>query len=89
MSNKTKYVVLPMPMMFGDTVNVPFLFPDIVTHADFARQMGFQSESVHSAGFAFYDGKAWKAYGDSVSIGKGTADNTQELFDRYFGPGYF
>lgn len=83
--SKTKYVVLPMPMMFGDTVNVPFLFPDIVTHADFARQMGFQNDSVHSAGFAYHDGKGWVAYGESVSIGKGTAADTQGLFNRYFG----
>jgi hypothetical protein len=84
MSDKIKYVVLPMPMMFGDTVMVPFLFPDIVTHADFASQMGFSMESVHSAGFAYFDGKSWIAYGKSVSIGKGTADDTQKLFDRYF-----
>lgn len=82
---QVKYVVLPMPMMFGDTVMVPFLFPDIVTHADFARQMGFDMASVHSAGFAYTDPKlGWVAYGKSVSIGKGTAEDTQAIFDRYF-----
>ncbi len=84
MMNETKYVVLPMAMMFGDTVLVPFLFPDIVTHADFASQMGYDMASVHSAGFAYFDGDKWIAYGKSVSIGKGTADDTQKLFDRYF-----
>lgn len=66
---KTKYV------MFEDMkgVEVPFLFPDYVTHKDFARHMMSVGCTYVSAGFVDIDvdqflQPIYRVYGESISL---------------------
>ncbi|PPD55476.1 MAG: hypothetical protein CTY12_00440 [Methylotenera sp.] len=62
--SKTKYVVFKDPHLDRE---MPYIFPNIVQHLDFARCIG---DIAISAGFCHLDKNGmWEAYGRSESLG--------------------
>ncbi len=67
----------------------PFVFGELITHADFATQCGFTRENIVGAGFVCIaeketGEKIFEPYGESVSLKIGTTPEAVEAFDRMF-----
>ena len=61
----TKYVVVKH---LDNGMETPYIFPNFITHSDFARDVGYGSHVV-SAGFCYIDKDlSFVAHGKSVSL---------------------
>ena len=81
---KAKYII-------GGHMEQPIVFPETITHADMARNMGWVGEDrcVVGAGFIFLDGDEYKTYGESVSLRVKSRGETDEwILNRYLGGRY-
>ena len=74
---RTKYIIVEDPE-FGP---LPYIFPNIITHFDFARTIG---EVVISAGFCDITTKGtWNAYGHSESLHLKSRPEDSEILTRF------
>ena len=84
-----KYIILDtVHTQFGESFNVPIIFPDCLTHTDVANNYGGK-DNVVSAGFVQIssdsDGmNTYHAYGDSISLGKKSEENDSYIIRRVF-----
>jgi len=79
---KMKYVLMEY---MG--VEMPFVFPCLVTHSDFVTGFrgGYPGSTVISAGFCVLRDTVWTCYGDSVSLKTKSRDKDSDVLTRTFG----
>lgn len=76
MNNDPKYVVVE-----NDGFEFPFVFPNLITHSDFARCI---NGKVISAGFCYITNNGeFEVYGKSVSESKTSRPEDAKLLTKY------
>ncbi len=89
MSDRAKYVMIEK-LLYGYPTKVPYLFPDVIIHADFIRQMGVQPKRVVGAGFVQFGATSnghptVTAFGTSTSLGVDSAEGDSDLIAKALG----
>jgi len=78
-----KYIIVKRDRLLS-----PFVFSEIETHNDIRLALGVSIENVHSAGFVVIASNGVLfAYGKSVSIGVGTAEDSTQILNDYLNYG--
>ena len=78
-----KYIIVKRGNLLSALV-----FSEIETHNDIRIALGVSIENVHSAGFVRINGNgAMIAYGESVSIGVGTATDSTIVLNAHLNHG--
>ncbi len=75
---KAKYII--------HTDWIPIVFPEIINHADMARNMGWKKEDIVGAGFVYVDDDSYNCYGESISLNvKSRCEEDEKILNRYLG----
>ena len=75
---KAKYII--------HTKNIPIVFPEIIAHADMARNMGWKKEDIIGAGIVYVNDDSYNCYGESVSLRvKSRGEEDVKILNRYLG----
>lgn len=79
----SKYIIVKRDRLLS-----PFVFSEIETHNDIRLALGVSIENVHSAGYVVISSNGdLFAYGKSVSMGVGTAEDSTQILNEYLNYG--